>query len=76
MGNSGLVTGQDMSDLIQENIEFRQTVRTWSLVNQERHNLAYDKARMVYERSTKSSVSKFSVDSIAFQDFVIFIIAK
>ena len=44
MGHSSLVTGQDMSDLIQENIEFRQTVGTWSLVNQERHNLAYDKA--------------------------------
>ena len=57
MGHSSLVTGQDMSDLIQENIEFRQTVGTWSLVNKERHNLAYDKARMAHERSSKSSVS-------------------
>ena len=44
MGHSSLVTGQDMSDLIQENIEFRQKVGTLSSVNQERHNLAYDKA--------------------------------
>ena len=76
MGHSSLVTGQDMSDLIQENIEFRQTVGTWSLVNQERHNLAYDKARMAHERSPKSSVSEFSDDSITFQDFMIFIVAK
>ena len=76
MGHSSLVTGQDMSDLIQENIEFCQTVGTWSLANQERHDLAHDKARMAHERSPKISVSEFSDDSITFQDFMIFIVAK
>ena len=46
------------------------------LVKQERHNLAYDKARMAHERSPKISVSEFSDNSITFQDFMIFIIAK
>ena len=68
MGHSSLVTGQDVSDLIRENIEFRQTVGKWSLVNQERHNLAYEKARMSHGRSPKISISNFSNNSITFQD--------
>ena len=40
------------------------------------HILACDKARMAHERSPKSSISEFSGDSISFQDFMIFIVAK
>ena len=75
MANSSLVVGRDMSDLIQKISifgDFRQTVKILILVNQKRHNSAYDKARIAHESSLKSSVSLFSDGLTSFQDFMMF----
>ena len=70
MGNSSFVESQDMSDSIWKILisgSFLHMVKYRFIVDQKRHNSAYEKARIAHESSLKSSAFAF----LGFQNFMI-----